>query len=153
MLNRFVAQGRMTGAPKQMFSDNGVPFISFTFRIGDNRRIKNAEGSWQPYCPIKLFAYNKVAEIILKYISNNQMLIVEGVFTCFWRRAANGKKICVERKKVERVYFGKLTESEIKSKEKIAANDTFLFPEDVYEGFDEAGWLPMEATENESTSD
>lgn len=71
MINRYIGQGRLTADPRLKETDGGLKYCRFTVAIPKASNKKEADF-------IDIIAWNKTAELIAKYFSKGQQIIVDG---------------------------------------------------------------------------
>ena len=102
MLNKHIVQGRLTATPELKMTQSGTPVCSFT--IASEEDIKRPDGTRDTDF-VDCVAWRGTAEIVSKYFTKGQMIIVEGRPKKRTYEDKNGVKHTITETRVENIQF------------------------------------------------
>lgn len=102
MINRFVANGRITKQPELRYTNNNIAVISFTLAV--TRNFKNNEGNYDSDF-INCVAFKNTAELINNYVKKGDLIGVEGSIQTRNYKDKDDKTIYVTEVIVEKIDF------------------------------------------------
>ena len=102
MINRFIANGRITKQPELRYTNNNIAVISFTLAV--TRNFKNSEGNYDSDF-INCVAFKNTAELINNYVKKGDLIGVEGSIQTRNYKDKDDKTIYVTEVIVEKIDF------------------------------------------------
>lgn len=102
MINRFIANGRITKQPELRYTNNHVAVIGFTLAV--TRNFKNNEENYDSDF-INCVAFRNTAELINNYVKKGDLIGIEGSIQTRNYKDKDDKTIYVTEVIVEKIDF------------------------------------------------